>query len=221
MTNFSNPQGTTPKASGSGQGASQAGGYKSRLDEILAKAGANNPIAAAQARNAPPAQPAPGGPQQPAQQAPAQPAPPPLSAAPAPQQAQTPADKLQQILAMAGKTPAQRAQYHAQQAAASAAANIQAMLQGYMQAVSQDPRKVLRCDIEFQANPGANEEAYFKCYGDAAGNIYWDMFGNDISYIVPSRIASFHLYDDYYKGVPNADFMADMATATVHAHSIA
>lgn len=229
MTNFSKPQGNTPKNGGGSGGQPAQGGYKSRLDEILAKAGANNPIAAAQAKNIQPA-PTAAQPQAPAAPQPPQ-APPPVlpntavpGSAPQPAAPQAgpvdPNARLQQILAMAGKTPAQRAQAQAQQAAANAAAGIQAVIQAYMQAVAQDPRKALMCDIEFQANPQANDDVYFKCYGDAAGNIYWDVFGNDISYIMPSRIASFHLYDDYYKGVPHADFMADMATATIHSNRI-
>ena len=214
MTNFTTPQGTSVPDNGKKNG--QASGYKSRLDEILAKAGNNNPIAAAQAR----------APQQPAAAPQAQAAQPqvPPAAVPAPAaqaQPQNPNDRLQQILAMAGQTPAQRAQAQAQQNLANNAAGIMAMLQGYMQAVAQDPRKVLACDIEFSANPGANADVYFKCYADQAGSLYWDVFGDDISYVVPSRIGNYRLYDDYYKGVADADFQADMASATVHSHRIA
>lgn len=224
MTNFTTPQGSTPKDGGAGKPAGQ-GGYKSKLEEILAKAGNNNPIAAAQAKNqGKPAQPAASVPATAAPAPAAQPVPaaPVAPTAPAvPGQPQNPGDRLQQILAMAGQTPAQRAQAQAQQNLANNAAGILAMLQGYLQAVSQDPRKVLACDIEFSANPGANADMYFKCYADQAGNLYWDVFGDDISYVVPSRIASYQLYDDYYKGVTDADFQADMAAATVHSHRIA
>lgn len=229
MTNFSKPQGGTPKNDGSKPGSKPAGQaqYKSKLDEILARAGNNNPIAAAQAKTGQAPQPDPAaktpvqqpGPPQITPQPPAQTtgfAPQPT----APAQPQDPADKLQQILSMAGKTPAQRAQMQAQQAAANTAANIQAMIQNYMTAVAQDPRKVLNCDIEFPGNPGANDALWFKCYADQNGNTYWDAFGVDIAYIIPPKIAQYALYDDYYRGIPQADFMADIATATVHSHSI-
>lgn len=162
-------------------------------------------------------------PQQQLQQAPTPAAPPvtaPAVQPSAPAQPQSHKDRLAQILAMAGKTPAQRAQAQAQQNLANNAAGILAMLQNYIQAVSQDPRKVLACDVEFSCNPGANADIYFKCYADANGNVYWDVFGDDISYVVPPRISNYQLYDDYYKGVADADFQADMATATVHSHSI-
>lgn len=217
MMDLSNPQGNT-KPDENKTASASAGGYKSRLDAILAKAGSNNPIAAAQSKTAqPPAT-------QPA--APVSPAVPPVAATPVPPAGpaqtapQNPNDRLQQILAMAGQTPAQRAQTQAQQNQAASAANIQAMLQAYMQSVAQDPRKVLKCDIEFQANPGANDELYFKCYADQNNNIYWDVFGLDISHVIPTRIGNYQLYDDYYKGVTHADFMADMATATVHSHQV-
>lgn len=216
MMNLTTPQGSTKPGDESKK--PQTGGYKSRLDQILAKAGNNNPIAAAQARTQSGAQtkdPATG-------QATPQPAAAIAPPAPAPAQnkPQNPNDRLQQILAMAGKTPAQRAQAQAQQNQAANAANIQAMLQSYLQSLSQDPRKVLKCDIEFQANPGANDDLYFRCYVDQNNNIYWDVFGLDIAHVVPARIQNYCLYDDYYKGVPDADFQADMATATVHSSSI-
>lgn len=214
MTNFTTPQGGTPKDSE--KKTSGPTGYKSKLDEILAQAGNNNPIAAAQAKNTGKAAAQATQPQV-VTPVPATPIPP---AAPAQSAPQNPNDRLQQILAMAGKTPAQRAQAQAQQNQASGAANIQAMLQAYMQSVAQDPRKVLKCDIEFQANPGANDELYFKCYADQNNNIYWDVFGLDISHVIPTRIGNYQLYDDYYKGVTHADFMADMATATVHNHQV-
>lgn len=224
MTNFTTPQGNTPKDGGAAKPAGQ-GGYKSKLEEILAKAGNNNPIAAAQAKNLgktaqQPQQPAQQSPQP--QQAPQAPAPA-APAAPqpaAPAQPQNPNDRLQQILAMAGQTPAQRSQTQAQQAQAQQAANIQAMLQGYLQALAQDPRKILECDVEFPANPGANDTIYIKCYADASNNIYWDVFGDDISYIIPGRIANYQLLDYYYRGITDADFQADMATATVRSHRI-
>lgn len=214
MTNFTTPQGGTPKDSE--KKTSGSTGYKSKLDEILAQAGNNNPIAAAQAKNTGKAAAQATQPQV-VTHVPATPIPP---AAPAQSAPQNPNDRLQQILAMAGKTPAQRAQAQAQQNQASGAANIQAMLQAYMQSVAQDPRKVLKCDIEFQANPGANDELYFKCYADQNNNIYWDVFGLDIAHVIPARISNYQLYDDYYKGVTHADFMADMATATVHSHQV-
>ncbi len=228
MTNFTTPQGSTAKDAGQQQ-PKQSGGYKSKLDEILAKAGNNNPIAAAQAKNLgktqpqqaaaqPPAQatsqaPAPSAPVAPAAPAPAVPA--------APAAPQNPNDRLQQILSMAGKTPAQRAQAQAQQNLANNAANVAQMLQNYVQALSQDPRKLLCCDVEFSANPGANTEIYFKCYADAAGNIYWDVFGEDIDYTVSGlRMANYGLFDNYYRGVADADLRADMATATIHSSSV-
>lgn len=233
MTNFSTPQGQTSKDV-PGKAPASSGGYKSKLDEILAKAGGNNPIAAAQAKNLgksqpqPPSQPMPqttgmaGKPVTP--QAPAA-TPPPVPAVPvqpaAPGTAQNPNDRLQQILAMAGQTPAQRAQTQAQQALANNAANVAQLLGAYMQAVSQDPRKLLCCDIEFSSNAGANTEIYFKCYADAAGNIYWDVFGEDIDYTVQNqKIAGYGLFDNYYRGVPDADFRTDMAQATIHSNSI-
>lgn len=229
MTNFSKSQGRTPKDDGSKSGSQPSGQaqYKSRLDEILARAGNNNPIAAAQAKAGQATQP------DPAAKAPIQqPGPPQLTSQPpaqttgfapqpaAPAQPQDPADKLQQILSMAGKTPAQRAQMQTQQAAANAAANIQAIIQNYMNAASQDFKKVLNCDIEFSGNPGANDALWFKCYDDQCGNICWDIFGIDIAYIIPPQISQYALYDDYYRGVPHANFMAAMATATIHSHSI-
>lgn len=228
MTNFTKPQGSTQP--GNNQPKS-SGGYKSKLDEILAKAGNNNPIAAAQAKNTGKAAQAASQPaaQQPAPApapAPAAPAPPPAAApAPMPPVApgtpQDPNDRLQQILAMAGQTPAQRAQAQAQQALASNAANIAQMLQNYLMAVTQDPRKLLCCDIEFSSNQGANTDIYFKCYGDANGNVYWDVFGEDIDYTVQGTKTSGHgIYDNYYRGVPDAEFRADMATATVHSSNI-
>ena len=51
MQDFSKPQGQTSKDLPGKAGATGTGGYKSKLDEILAKAGNNNPIAAAQAKN--------------------------------------------------------------------------------------------------------------------------------------------------------------------------
>lgn len=232
MTNFSTPQGQTSKDV-PGKAPASSGGYKSKLDEILAKAGGNNPIAAAQAKNLGKSQPQPSSPPLPqttgmagkpvTPQAPAA-APPPVPAAPAPAAPAGPPDpndRLQQILAMAGQTPAQRAQSQAQQALANNAAGIAQMLQNYIQALSQDPRKILCCDIEFSSNSGANTEIYFKCYADAAGNIYWDVFGEDVDYTVQNaKIAGYGLFDNYYRGVTDADLRADMATATVHSHSI-
>lgn len=246
MKDFSTPQGQTSKdLPGRTGGASGSGGYKSKLDEILAKAGNNNPIAAAQAKNlgkTQPQAPAPSQPKPPlphttgmAPQAPpaaptasqAQPAPapaapvPPAAAPAAPGATQNPNDRLQQILAMAGQTPAQRAQAQAQQALANNAAGIAQMLQNYLMAVSQDPRKLLCCDIEFSSNSGANTEIYFKCYADAAGNVYWDAFGEDIDYTVQNaKIAGYGLFDNYYRGVTDADFRTDMSTATVHSSQI-
>ena len=246
MTNFTTPQGQTSKDLPGKSGTAGAGGYKSKLDEILAKAGTNNPIAAAQAKNLGKTQqqaPAPSQPQSPTPSQPLpqttgmapQPAPPaaqppvPAPAAPvptappasAPGAPQNPNDRLQQILAMAGQTPAQRAQTQAQQALANNAANIAQMLQNYLMAVSQDPRKILCCDIEFASNPGANTEVYFKCYADAAGNAYWDVFGEDIDYTVQGlKTTGYGLFDNYYRGVTDADFRADMATATVHSSQI-
>ena len=217
MTDFSRNSQGKPQAQA---GASGTGGYASKLEQIQAQAGQNNPIAKMQ--NMPQQQPAAQAPgAQPAARAPVPAAPVPAPAPQAPAAPQTPQDRLQQILAMAGQTPAQRAQAQAQQAHASAQANIAAMLQSYLQAVSQDPRKILHCDIEFAANQGANADIWFKCYGDAAGNIYWDVFGEDISYTVSNtKIDGYALFDNYYRGVPDADFRADMATATVHSHSL-
>lgn len=214
MMNLTTPQGSTKP--GDGKDKQQAGGYRSKLDEILAQAGNNNPIAAAQAKNQPKTSirnPATGQ----ITPVPTTPIPP---ATPAPAAPQNPNDRLQQILAMAGKTPAQRAQAQAQQNQASGAANIQTMLNAYMQALSQDARKVLMCDIEFAANPGANDDVYFRCYVGQNNIVYWDVFGQDISHLIPNRIANYALYDDYYKGVPDSDFQADMTTATVHSHQI-
>lgn len=215
MMNLTTPQGSTKP--GDGKDKQQAGGYKSRLDQILAQAGSNNPIAAAQAKNQPKAStkdPTTGQitPQPAATMAP--------TAPPAPAAPQDPNQKLQQILAMAGQTPAQRAQSQAQAAQMNSLANIQAMINSYMQALSQDARKVLKCDIEFSVNPGANDDVYFRCYVGQNNIIYWDVFGQDISHLIPNRIANYALYDDYYKGVPDSDFQSDMATATVHSHQI-
>lgn len=226
MVNFNGSKnaGQQPQA---GSGGAGTGGYASKLEQILAKAGQNNPIAKMQGKAPqqptaqPPAAPAPAA-QPPAARSPMPATPAPAPAAPAaPSAPQTPQDRLQQILAMAGQTPAQRAQSQAQQAQASAQANIAAMLQAYMQAVSQDPRKILRCDIEFSPNPGANTEIYFKCYADASGQVYWDAFGEDIDYTVSNtKIDGYGLIENYYRGVPDADFRADMATAKIHSHGV-
>ena len=228
MQDFSTPQGQTSKNS-AGKAPASSGGYKSKLEEILAKAGSNNPIAAAQAKNpgktpaAPPQAPVLSPAPAPAT-APVTPAAPtavPSTPAAAPAAPQNPNDRLHQILAMAGQTPAQRAQTQAQQTLANNAANIAQMLQNYIQQLSQDPRKLLCCDIEFSANPGANTEIYFKCYADANGNIYWDVFGEDIDYTVQGlKMANYGLFDNYYRGVADADLRADMATATVHSSRI-
>ena len=219
----SGPQHTAPAPKANSQG------YASKLDEILAKAGQNNPIAKMQAKPAPQAAPAPP-PAQPAQNLPQttgmapQPAAPvvPAPAQTTAPQPQSPQDKLSQILAMAGKTPAQRAQAQAAQAQASQAANVQAVLAGYVQAVAQDPRKILQCEIEFQSTSGASDTVYFKCYADQAGNVYWDAFGVDIGYIVPTGIGNYQLptMDDYFRGIPDQVFQADMATATIHSNQI-
>lgn len=218
-------------------GAGMAGSgqdYQSRLASILAKAGGQAGTPAAGQAPAPSAQPAApaGPPQTPATQAPSQagasvPQPAPAAhpvpgpAASAPQaQPQDPSQRLQQILAMAGQTPVQRAQAQAQQAQANNAAAIMGIVQNYIQAVSQDPRRILLCDIEFSANPGANTDIYFKCYADQAGNVYWDAFGDDISYVIPAGMGGYQLLDNYFRGIPADVFQADMATARVHSHQI-
>lgn len=197
MTNFtrsaSQPAPEQDKSSGS---------YQSRLDQILAKAGKNNPIAANQAK---PNQEKPG--EEPVCGA--------FIAGGA-----GPQDKLSQILARAGQTPAQRAQSQAQAKQANQQAYVNNMLQGFMSALAQDPAKLLKCDIEFSGNAGANDDLYFKCYVDTRNNIFWDAFGSDISYIIPSTWDQYAVYPDYYRGIPDQAFRAELVNGTIHSDSV-
>lgn len=197
MTNFtrSNSQ-TTPEQN------KPSGSYQSRLDQILAQAGKNNLVAASQAKQAKPDQNKPG------------------SESVCGAFIAGPQDKLSQILAQAGQTPAQRAQSQTQAKQANQQAYINNMLQGFMSALTQDPTKLLKCDIEFSGNAGANDDLYFKCYADAKNNIFWDVFGSDISYIIPGSWDQYAIYQDYYRGIPDQAFHTELANSTIHSDAV-
>lgn len=212
MTNFKK----TPDGKPQSQQPQGKQDYRSKLDAILAKAGENNPIAKAQAKSVPkpqsPAAAVPPPSVPPAAQA-AQPAAP-QTGAPVPQD---PSQKLQQILAMAGQTPAQRAQYQAkqkaQQSSQQSSAAFSAGVQAYLQALQQDPRKMLRAEAEF-GGVGNTDEYYLRCYADAQGNVFWDLSGEDVDYQLQSTpIHQYGLYDNYYRGVPDAVMRQAFASA--------
>lgn len=179
--------------------------YQSRLDQILAQAGKNNPIAASQTKQAKPDQNKPGGESVCGT----------FIAGPS-----CPQDKLSQILTQAGQTPAQRAQSQTQAKQANQQAYVNNMLQGFMSALVQDPAKLLKCDIEFAGNAGANDDLYFKCYVDAKNNIFWDVFGSDISYIIPGSWDQYAVYQDYYRGIPDQAFRAELVNGIIHSDAV-
>ncbi len=200
------PKQSSDATGGSGAASGKSGqDYKSRLDAILAKAGNNNPIARAQAKAQPPSgqapQPAAG---QPVTAMPAIPQAP----APAPAQPQDPNQRLQQILAMAGQTPAQRAQAQAQQksqqTSQQAVAAFLSGCQAYFAALAQDATKMMRMEAEF-GGVGNTDDYYLRCYADAKGGAFWDLSGEDIDYQLQNTpIAQYALYDNYYRGIPDA-----------------
>lgn len=197
MTNFT--RSASQPAPGQGK---PSGSYQSRLDQILAQAGKNNPIAASQAK---PNQEKPGE----------EPVCGTFVAGNS-----DPQDKLSQILAKAGQTPAQRAQSQARAKQANPQAYVNNMLQGFMSALVQDPAKLLKCDIEFSGNAGANDDLYFKCYVDAKNNIFWDVFGSDISYIIPGAWDQYAVYQDYYRGIPDQAFRAELVNGIIHSDAV-
>lgn len=225
MTDFTKGRGQGTGAGLEPKNQSQSGsGYQSKLDEILARAGNNNPIAAAQARNTgkAAAQPSPNNTSQsnPAQtpQAvpPAAQPPMPPAAQPAPANPADPSQKLQQILAMAGQTPAQRAQSQAQQAQQNNVNNLNQGIAQYLQALQQDITKMLQIDAEFP-NLGSPDEYYLRCYADVNGNMFWDLHGNDIDYQLQNTVMTkYQLHEDYYKGIPDTDLKAVFSTAKIH-----
>lgn len=213
-----------------GQQSGSGSGYKSKLDEILAKAGGNNPIAAAQARNlGKPAAPQPtpnnttppGLASQPQSQLPG-PTPPPMTpppAGPVPQQPQAnpadPTQRLQQILAMAGQTPAQRAQSQAQQAQQNNAAQFQNMVNQYLQALQQNPHKIMMIEAEFP-NLSGPDDYFLQCHADITGAIVWAVHGVDIDYQLQNTTFTKHkLHDNFYNAVPDADLKAVFSTAII------
>ena len=202
MTDFTKGRGQGTGAGLEPKNQSQSGSsYKSRLDEILAKAGGNNPIAAAQAKNTGKA----------AAQPPIPPAAQPAQANPA-----DPSQRLQQILTMAGQTPAQRAQAQAQQAQQNNVNNLNQGIAQYLQALQQDITKMLQIDAEFP-NLGSPDDYYLRCYADVNGNMFWDLHGNDIDYQLQNTVMTkYQLHEDYYKGIPDTDLRAVFSTAKIH-----
>lgn len=129
-------------------------------------------------------------------------------------------DRLSRILAKAGataKTPQPSKQSAAAQPpAANSAQTAVNIVSQYGAALKTDPTKVLNLELEFASAAGASEEIYLKCYPDAAGHAVWDMFGIDISYVVPDPIANgYTLYDDYYRGIPDQLLMSELSAAKI------